>query len=122
MAAKFLALSDGSLITASGPMRTVRENYSITHREIRSGQDLRSTLRAGSFVWPGGYPLYFITDDGEELSFDAVRENIREVISAIRRRDSTGGWRVIACDVNWEDSEMVCAHTGQRIESAYGEK
>ena len=82
--------------------------------------DLKNALRSGPFAWPGGYPLYFITDDGAALSFDAVRENLRPVIWSIRN-GVNDGWRVVGCDVNWEDASLFCDHTGNRIESAYAE-
>ena len=83
-------------------------------------KQLKQQLRDGSFAWPGGYPLFFITSDGEALSFEAVRENIKSVIWSMRNKVSDG-WRVIGCEVNWEDDSMTCAHTGEPIESAYGE-
>jgi hypothetical protein len=82
--------------------------------------DLKNALRSGPFAWPGGYPLFFVTSDGAALSFDAVRENIRSVIWSIRN-GVNDGWRVVGCDVNWEDFELFCDHTGNRIESAYAE-
>jgi hypothetical protein len=81
---------------------------------------LKAQLRSGEFAWPGGYQLYFITDDGAALSFEAVRENLKSVIWSIRHKVSDG-WRVIGCEVNWEDASMTFAHTGEPIESAYGE-
>jgi hypothetical protein len=84
-------------------------------------QDLKKQLRAGEFAWPGGYPLYFVTDDGAALSFDAVRENIRSVLWSMRH-GVNDGWRVIGCDVNWEDPSLYCDHTGARIPSAYAEE
>jgi len=84
-------------------------------------QDLKKQLRAGEFAWPGGYPLYFVTDDGAALSFDAVRENIRSVLWSMRH-GVNDGWRVIGCDVNWEDPSLYCDHTGVRIPSAYAEE
>ncbi len=81
---------------------------------------LKSQLRNGEFAWPGGYPLFFITDDGAALSFGAVRENIKSVIWSMRHKVNDG-WRVTGCEVNWEDDSMTCAHTGEPIESAYGE-
>jgi hypothetical protein len=85
-----------------------------------TNQDLKNQLRSGPFAWPGGYPLYFITDDGAALSFNAVRENLRSVIWSIRH-GVNDGWRVVGCDVNWEDPKLFCDHTGNRIESAYAE-
>lgn len=81
---------------------------------------LREQLRQGDWAWPGGYPLHFITSDGAALSFEAVRENIKSVIWSMRH-GANDGWRVIGCEVNWEDSDMTCAHTGEPIPSAYGE-
>jgi len=84
-------------------------------------KDLKQSLRSGPYAWPGGYPLYFITSDGAALSFQAVRDNLRAVLSAIKTR-SDDGWRVVAVEVNWEDPLLFCDHTGERIESAYAEE
>lgn len=98
----------------------VRRNYRHSHMTIGSVADLKATLRAGEFTFPGGYPLHFVTDDGGSLSFETVRREFRLVADAVKRRDRTGGWRVVGCDVNWEDDSLTDAHTGERIESAYG--
>ncbi len=103
----------------NGSVEPIRTNYSQHHREIRSVADLKATLRAGPFAWPGGYPLYFITSDGEALSFEAARAEFRLLCAAIRENDTRGGWHVCACEVNYEDGDLVCAHTGKAIESAY---
>jgi len=113
--------TDGCLYLA-GQSEPIRKNYRYSHAAIGNVADLKATLRAGGYVWPGGYPLYFITDDGGSLSFGTVRREFRLVADAVRRRDNTGGWRVIACDVNWEDDDLTDDHTGERIESAYGEE
>ena len=81
---------------------------------------LKQALRSGKYTWPGDYPLFFITSDGAALSFEAVRENLRSVLWSIKNKVNDG-WRVVATDVNWEDSELYCDHTGERIESAYSE-
>jgi hypothetical protein len=38
------------------------------------------------------------------------------------RHGVNDGWRVIGCDVNWEDPSLYCDHTGARIPSAYAEE
>ena len=83
-------------------------------------KDLKKALRNGQYTFPGCYPCYFITSDGAALSFEAVRENFRSVLSAIKT-PSDDGWRVVAVDVNYEDSSLYCDHAGKRIESAYAE-
>ncbi len=90
------------------------------HTTIATGLQLRETLRAGPYAWPGGYPLYFVADDGEALSFDSVRANIRQVLRSIRD-GVNDGWRVLGVDVNYEDPALFCAHSGDRIPSAYSE-
>jgi len=87
---------------------------------INTTKDLKTAMRNGQWAWPGGYPLYFITSDGAALSFDAVRSEYRQVINSIRHR-MNDGWRVVAVDINYEDSGLYCDHTGQRIQCAYGD-
>ena len=99
----------------------LRSNYSRTHSRIQTVADLKATLRNGGFAWPGGYPLYFITADGSALSFETVRKEFRQIAEAIKTTDSRGGWKVEACEVNYEDSELLCDHSGERIPSAYGD-
>lgn len=85
-------------------------------------QDIKRTLRNGKFAWPGGYPLYFITSDGAVLSFEAVRKRWRDVCEAhIIPAWHNSGWRIVACEINWEDPALYCDETGERIESAYAE-
>ena len=95
-----------------------RANYQRTFTEISTVAELKATLRAGGYAWPGGYPLYFITSDGGALAFETVRAEFRNVADSIRRGISDG-WRVVGCSVNWE-SDIVDDHTGQPIESTYG--
>lgn len=96
----------------------VRPNYKRTHREIKTTADLKATLRAGKYAWPGGYPMYFITSDGAALNFSTVREELCNVLDSIKR-GSSGGWRVVACDINYEGHDLIDAHTSESIECAY---
>jgi hypothetical protein len=83
-------------------------------------KDFKAALRSGPYAWPGGYPLFFLVSDGEAVSFAAARENAKQILQAIRW-GSDCGWRVVGVQVNWEDQDLYCAHTGNKIESAYGE-
>jgi hypothetical protein len=87
---------------------------------INTVSDFQQALDNGPYAWPGGYPLYFITNDGAALSFAAAKECKDQIASAIADRGDNG-WRVVAIEVNWEDAELFCGHTGKRIESAYAE-
>lgn len=82
--------------------------------------EYRAAIRSGPYAWPGGYPLFFICDDGGALCFTCAKKERRNIISSIawNVRD---GWKVAAVDVNWEDTELYCDHCSKPIESAYGE-
>lgn len=90
------------------------------HSEIKTSRAFLETLKAGPYAWPGFYPLYFITSDGCALSFQAAQDNVGIIARSIRNK-SRDGWRVVACDVNWENASLYCDHTGELIESAYAE-
>ena len=77
------------------------------------------TLR-GKYTSYGCYPLFWLCSDGETLSYEVCRANAARIARSIRD-GSNDGWRVVACDANWEDPAMYCAHTNERIESAYAE-
>jgi hypothetical protein len=62
-----------------------------------------------AYAWPGGYPMYYVTDEGTILCAEhanAEGDYTDELITA--------------ADVNWEDASLYCEH-GERIESAYAE-
>ena len=116
--------SDGALHDTRRPdwsRHPLRAGYKWTHGTIETTIQLRATLRAGPYAWPGGYPLFFLTSDGEALSFETVRAEYAQVSRAVRDK-SNDGWRVVGCTINYEDAELTCAHSGNRIESAYGEE
>lgn len=86
---------------------------------IKSISDFRKAIRQ-PYAWPGGYPCYFICDDGAPLSFVSARKNRRLILESLR--DMTNdGWRVIGVEINWEDNELYCAHSDEKIESAYAD-
>lgn len=86
--------------------------------EIKSVKRLDEILENGPYAWPGGYPLFFITSDGEALSFKTVKKEYEQIVEAIKNKDDSG-WRVVGFDINWEDDSLFDAHTGEKIECAY---
>jgi hypothetical protein len=86
--------------------------------------DVKAALRNGPYAWPGGYPMFFVTQCGAPLSFEAVRKHWADVCRAHLRRAccrEDRAWIIAACEINWEDADLYCDETGQRIESAYAE-
>ncbi len=95
----------------------LRPNCARHHAQIQSLADVKATLRAGPFVWPGGYTIFFMTSDGETLSFDAVKSEFGQV-AWDWLNDASTGWRVVACDHadNYDPDSLICDHTGEVIE------
>jgi len=99
------------------PLRAV---YCRTYACIKTAAELKATLRAGAYAWPGAYQMYFVTSDGAALSFESVRAELRAVLASISS-GTNDGWRVVACQINYEDSDLACDHSGERIPAAYGD-
>lgn len=96
---------------------------------ITSLQDLANTISYGPYAWPGGYPKFFLMQDGETCCFECIKDNKVEVFAAAPDegpatvlRSPDPQWWPVAVDINWEDPSMYCAHCGGRIESAYAEE
>ena len=87
---------------------------------IKTKEDFKKALESGPYAWPGGYPLYFIMGDGEAMSFEAVRENADRIERQLCDPVPDLDWLPVALEVNWEDQDLLCAHTFERIPSAYG--
>jgi hypothetical protein len=95
----------------------VREKHSYHFATIDSLKKVKSTLRAGQHSWPGGYPLFFITECGSSLCFDCVRKEFRQVVYEYLS-DFSAGWKVVACSINYEDSDLRCDECSDNIYSA----
>lgn len=65
------------------------------------------------FAWPGGYPLFYLTEDGGVLSPKAANENLELTLS------DDPQWCIVGCQVNYEDRDLYCDHTNERIPCAY---
>ncbi len=87
---------------------------------INSISDFRAAVRNGPYAWPGGYPLYFVCDDGAALCCNCVKKERRNILESIASK-ARDGWRVVGLDINYEDTDLFCDHCSETIESAYGE-
>ncbi len=83
--------------------------------QSRSLRLARSLVQA-PFAWPGGYPRYAITSDGEALCPPCCQAEQRQIGTTT----GTDGWCLLALAINWEDADLTCAHCATPIPSAYG--
>ncbi len=84
--------------------------------------DIRGFMEAlatGPFAWPGGYPLFFVTSNGDTLAFGSAWKERAQIYSALQKGERTGGWHVESTVLNFEDPSLRCDHDGGRIEAAY---
>ena len=80
-------------------------------------KEMREKGEYDYYAWPGGYPFFYITEDGGILCPKCCNEN-KELLND----EYDSQWFVIGYEVNWEDGELYCNHCYEKIESAYGEK
>lgn len=85
----------------------VRRLYAAHRPTFENAAQVRASLRAGPYVFPGGYPVAYITDDGGTLCPDCVMRNYYLVCWAIRNQ-CTDGWRVIASEYCDGESDAHC--------------
>ena len=75
----------------TGQSRALRIADSVAHHRV---------------AWPGLYPLYVVTDDGGILCPDCCRSERRQIACSY----PGDGWRVIAMQALFDDTEMLCSH------------
>ena len=93
----------------------IRKDQARSYRLITNVNELKSTIRAGEYTFPGCYRLFFITSDGASLSFASVLENIDSVIWSIRN-DVDDGWKVEGLSGTHEcDEDVHCDHSNELI-------
>lgn len=69
------------------------------------------------YAWPGGYPLYYVTQDGGCLCTDCANENLDRTIE----EDGDKSWLIAGCDINYEDTGLYCDNCNKFVECAYGD-
>ncbi len=100
--------------------KPIRPLHAHTRRTIDTGLQLRQTLRAGAYAWPGGYPIVLITSDGEMVSPAALAKDKSALYRALYDIRTKQHGRIVAADIYYEGDDAECAYTGAVISSAYG--
>ncbi len=67
------------------------------------------------YAWPGGYPIYYATQDNGCLCAKCANGNIEKTL------EDDPQWKIVQSDINWEDPKLYCDNCAEFIESAYGE-
>lgn len=78
--------------------------------EIKDQRELGKVLRYGRFAWPGGYEMFYVTNDGGVLCNPCVNKEIKLVLDSVRN-DINDGWKVIGYGSDAElDDYTACEH------------
>ena len=85
-------------------------------KEIR----LENNGELPAFAWPGGYPLYYVTQDCGILCASKECVNGPEARDIDQECPDDDQWNVVAYDIHYEGEPLICDHCGAEIESAYG--
>ena len=72
-------------------------------------------LIANPYAFPGGYPKFAVTDDGQVMCKDCC-ETEMEAIKEATRFD---GWNIELLTINFEDNNLHCDYCCGLIDSAY---
>ncbi len=99
-------------------MERIVEEYRqhpITGKWITQKYDLNNPVHMAryivrtKYVFPGGYELIGITDDGHLLCFDCIKDNYRQIIHDTKHKWGTG-WQIVAIttDETLEGYEYCC--------------
>lgn len=115
---KLFLSCDGALYDARNLARTIRPLYARHVRDITNTVEMRASIRAGKYAFPGGYECFFIADDGACICHDCARKEYR-LISASINSKSRDGWRIVALDCACNvDDFLMCAHCSRVIVEA----
>ena len=69
-----------------------------------------------AYAWPGGYPIFYMTEDAGVLCPPCVGENIDDCCDP-----DNSQYHVAAHSANFENPTLFCDDCGKRIESAYAD-
>ncbi len=86
--------------------------------DLDRGADVARYVARQRYVWPGGYELFALTDDGGVLCCDCCRSEYRLIAHSYPRN----GWHVSAMDsaANY-DEPLACDHCARSIIEDDGE-
>lgn len=75
-------------------------------------REVKQSLRAGRYAWPGGYEKVYVTYDGGILCDPCVRQEWAQICYALRH-NLRDGWQIEGVDlIEAPDDLVTCDHCG----------
>ncbi len=74
-----------------------------------------------AYAWPGGYPLFYICQDGGTLCPACANGGKGSLAYVGESPDSINDaqWNVVGQEVNYEDDSLFCDHCNAKVDAAY---
>ena len=66
-----------------------------------------------AYAWPGGYPIFYLTEDCGVLCPDCANTD-----GSTDTEDPQ--WKIVAQEIHWEGESLICDNCNAEVESAYG--
>jgi len=100
--------------------------HTLPHRTthgltLQTPIELRQDLVKAPHAFPGGYPKYAVLADGEALCHHCADSEAELIDNADPEYPNDDQWRIVAIEINYEDTDLYCSNCGEQIESAYGD-
>ena len=78
-------------------------------------RNLKSYIRTG-YVWPGGYPIAIVMDDGGCVCTDCARKEWHQIAHDTIKGWTRTGWCAIGMNVLWEGGNH-CDHCNKCLDA-----
>ena len=95
----------------------VKTKWAEVLKDWASTSDIIRPIRRKwrTFTDLGGYPLFYVTKDCGVLCPKCANKNLKLTLG------DDPQWRIVDCDINYEDTSLYCDNCNELVESAYGE-
>lgn len=114
-----ITLDSGELYNTTTD-RIVRPIYKRHYTRITNRQELRATIRAGAWAWPGSYPVYLFFGDGEACCFKCARKEYKRIAHDMKE-GYDASFQIVGADIDYEDIRLYCGICNTQIPSSVGD-
>lgn len=107
------------LICDRDPIKSDYINWYERPENVRSLLEMFPEFKFSHLEWQaftdlGGYPIYYLVQDGGVLCPKCANENLNLTLGEDPQ------WKIVEGEINYEDPDITCDHCNSTIPSAYG--
>lgn len=98
----------------AAPGKTFKEIFEALGKSSWHGDYIPLKLRWPSYAWPGGYPIFYVVQDGGVLCHRCANAELDRTLDS-----DDDQFYIVDSSINYEDHHLFCDHCGSQIEAAY---